>query len=47
MFGVAPVTRTQGDEEGTDDEEAASNTEIHFEPIVSLPEVALSIPVKL
>ncbi|XP_061083172.1 E3 SUMO-protein ligase RanBP2 isoform X3 [Conger conger] len=38
VFGAAPVTRTAGDEEGTDDEEAA-NTDIHFEPIVSLPEV--------
>ncbi|XP_035250343.1 E3 SUMO-protein ligase RanBP2 isoform X2 [Anguilla anguilla] len=39
VFGAAPVTRNEGDEEGSDDEEAVGCTDIHFEPIVSLPEV--------
>ncbi|KAJ8415155.1 hypothetical protein AAFF_G00008530 [Aldrovandia affinis] len=39
VFGMAPVKRNEGDEEGSDDEDASGNADIHFEPIVSLPEV--------
>ncbi|XP_036397060.1 E3 SUMO-protein ligase RanBP2 isoform X2 [Megalops cyprinoides] len=39
VFGAVSGPRNEGDEEGSDDEEAASNVDIHFEPIVSLPEV--------
>ncbi|KAI1899352.1 hypothetical protein AGOR_G00060900 [Albula goreensis] len=39
VFGSAPMARNEGDEEGSDDEEATNNADIHFEPIVSLPEV--------
>ncbi|KAJ8252858.1 hypothetical protein GJAV_G00206370 [Gymnothorax javanicus] len=39
VFGVAPTTQTEADQPGSDEEEAASSADIHFEPIVSLPEV--------
>lgn len=41
VFGsaVTSTTRNNGDEEGSDEEEAPNNVDIHFEPIVSLPEV--------
>lgn len=41
MFGsaVASQPKTNADEEGSDEEEAPKNVDIHFEPIVSLPEV--------
>ncbi|XP_064167868.1 E3 SUMO-protein ligase RanBP2 isoform X3 [Anguilla rostrata] len=39
VFGAAPVTQNEGDEEGSDEEEAVGCTAIHFEPIVSLPGV--------
>lgn len=41
VFGaaVAPGTRSKHCEEGSDEEEVPVNVEIHFEPIVSLPEV--------
>uniref|UniRef100_A0A673AUW6 E3 SUMO-protein ligase RanBP2 n=1 Tax=Sphaeramia orbicularis TaxID=375764 RepID=A0A673AUW6_9TELE len=38
VFGSA-VSKNNGDEEGSDEEDAANNVDIHFEPIVSLPEV--------
>lgn len=37
--GVAPARKTKSNEEAGDDEEATDNVDIHFEPIVSLPEV--------
>ncbi|XP_070831373.1 E3 SUMO-protein ligase RanBP2 isoform X2 [Chaetodon trifascialis] len=37
--GVTSASKTNGNEEGSDEEEAANNVDIHFEPIVSLPEV--------
>uniref|UniRef100_A0A668W460 E3 SUMO-protein ligase RanBP2 n=1 Tax=Oreochromis aureus TaxID=47969 RepID=A0A668W460_OREAU len=41
VFGSAVTSqpKTNGDEEGSDEEEAPKNVDIHFEPIVSLPEV--------
>ncbi|XP_030614512.1 E3 SUMO-protein ligase RanBP2 [Archocentrus centrarchus] len=41
VFGPAVTSepKTNADEEGSDEEEAPKNVEIHFEPIVSLPEV--------
>uniref|UniRef100_A0A669CD74 E3 SUMO-protein ligase RanBP2 n=1 Tax=Oreochromis niloticus TaxID=8128 RepID=A0A669CD74_ORENI len=41
VFGsaVASQPKTNADEEGSDEEEAPKNVDIHFEPIVSLPEV--------
>lgn len=41
VFGsaVTSTTKNNGDEEGSDEEEAPNNVDIHFEPIVSLPEV--------
>uniref|UniRef100_A0A671X792 E3 SUMO-protein ligase RanBP2 n=1 Tax=Sparus aurata TaxID=8175 RepID=A0A671X792_SPAAU len=40
VFGPAgPAPKNNGDEEGSDEEDAANNVDIHFEPIVSLPEV--------
>lgn len=36
---VTSATKNNGDEEGSDEEEAPNNVDIHFEPIVSLPEV--------
>ncbi|KAJ8252860.1 hypothetical protein GJAV_G00206390 [Gymnothorax javanicus] len=39
VFGAAPATQTEADQPGSDEEEAASSADIHFEPIVSLPEV--------
>uniref|UniRef100_UPI0037E97790 E3 SUMO-protein ligase RanBP2 isoform X1 n=1 Tax=Semicossyphus pulcher TaxID=241346 RepID=UPI0037E97790 len=41
VFGSSGTTapKNNGDEEGSDEEEAANNVDIHFEPIVSLPEV--------
>lgn len=43
VFGaaVAPATKSKSNEEASDDEEAPENVDIHFEPIVSLPEVPL------
>ncbi|MFT7817969.1 E3 SUMO-protein ligase RanBP2-like isoform X1 [Arapaima gigas] len=38
VFGSTVVSRHEA-EEGSDDEETTSNVDIHFEPIVSLPEV--------
>lgn len=41
MFGAAAEPKHDGEGEGSedDDDEATNNDEIHFEPIVSLPEV--------
>lgn len=41
VFGapVAPATKTKNSEAASDEEEAPDNVDIHFEPIVSLPEV--------
>lgn len=43
LFGAAapPAPKNRGDEEGSDEDEASHNLDIHFEPIVSLPEVQL------
>lgn len=38
---AAPPPKTKADEEGSDEDEAPNNLDIHFEPIVSLPEVQL------
>ncbi|XP_008275426.1 E3 SUMO-protein ligase RanBP2 isoform X1 [Stegastes partitus] len=41
VFGSAAPSapKNTGDEEGSDEEEAPNNVDIHFEPIVTLPEV--------
>ncbi|XP_028991792.1 ranBP2-like and GRIP domain-containing protein 3 isoform X2 [Betta splendens] len=41
VFGsaVSSAPKNNGEEEGSDEEEAPNNVDIHFEPIVSLPEV--------
>ncbi|XP_026233210.1 E3 SUMO-protein ligase RanBP2 isoform X2 [Anabas testudineus] len=41
VFGAAmsSAPKNNGDEAGSDEEEAPNNVDIHFEPIVSLPEV--------
>ncbi|MBN3320535.1 RBP2 ligase, partial [Atractosteus spatula] len=39
VFGCSAVTQSEKDDEGSDEEDAANNVDIHFEPIVSLPEV--------
>nr|XP_020470121.1 RANBP2-like and GRIP domain-containing protein 8 [Monopterus albus] len=41
VFGSAgsSAPKTTGEEEGSDEEEAPNNVDIHFEPVVSLPEV--------
>ncbi|XP_041663368.1 E3 SUMO-protein ligase RanBP2 isoform X2 [Cheilinus undulatus] len=41
VFGssVTSTTKNNGEEDGSDEEEAPNNVDIHFEPIVSLPEV--------
>ncbi|KAM3862244.1 E3 SUMO-protein ligase RanBP2 [Diretmus argenteus] len=40
IFGTVPsAPKKDGEEEGSDEEEASNNVDIHFEPIVSLPEV--------
>lgn len=41
VFGASGSTeaKNDADEEGSDEEEAPKNVDIHFEPIVSLPEV--------
>lgn len=41
VFGsaVASAPKNNGNEEGSDEEDAPNNVDIHFEPIVSLPEV--------
>ncbi|KAK2839618.1 hypothetical protein Q5P01_013358 [Channa striata] len=41
VFGsiVSSAPKNNGEEEGSDEEEAPNNLDIHFEPIVSLPEV--------
>ncbi|XP_056146006.1 E3 SUMO-protein ligase RanBP2 [Lampris incognitus] len=41
VFGFASSSspKNDGEEEGSDEEEAPNNVDIHFEPIVSLPEV--------
>uniref|UniRef100_A0A3Q3VWH5 E3 SUMO-protein ligase RanBP2 n=1 Tax=Mola mola TaxID=94237 RepID=A0A3Q3VWH5_MOLML len=41
VFGsaVPSATKNKGDHEGSDEDEAPNNVDIHFEPIVSLPEV--------
>lgn len=43
LFGAAapPAPKNRGDEEGSDEDEAPNSLDIHFEPIVSLPEVQL------
>lgn len=43
LFGAAAPSapKNNGDEQGSDEDEAPNNLEIHFEPIVSLPEVQL------
>lgn len=45
VFGsaVTSAPKNNGDEEGSDEEEAPNNVDIHFEPIVSLPEVPFKI----
>lgn len=45
VFGapVAPATKTKGSGAASDDEEVPDNVDIHFEPIVSLPEVPFKI----
>lgn len=40
VFGAA-VAAAKSNEEASDDEETPDNVDIHFEPIVSLPEVPL------
>lgn len=43
VFGSAvPSAPKNNEEEGSDEEEAPNNVDIHFEPIVSLPEVRCS-----
>lgn len=39
MFGSAVSAAPKNDGEGSDEDEAPNNVDIHFEPIVSLPEV--------
>ncbi|XP_035532814.1 E3 SUMO-protein ligase RanBP2 [Morone saxatilis] len=41
VFGsaVTSAPKNNGNEEGSDEEDASNNVDIHFEPIVSLPEV--------
>ncbi|XP_028289444.1 ranBP2-like and GRIP domain-containing protein 3 isoform X2 [Parambassis ranga] len=39
VFGSTVFSAPKNDEEGSDEEEAPQNVDIHFEPIVSLPEV--------
>uniref|UniRef100_W5MWB4 E3 SUMO-protein ligase RanBP2 n=1 Tax=Lepisosteus oculatus TaxID=7918 RepID=W5MWB4_LEPOC len=39
VFGCSAVTQSEKDDEGSDEEDTANNVDIHFEPIVSLPEV--------
>nr|XP_023677363.1 E3 SUMO-protein ligase RanBP2-like isoform X3 [Paramormyrops kingsleyae] len=39
VFGAATVPQNEGEDEASGDEDATSNVEIHFEPVVSLPEV--------
>ncbi|XP_047456055.1 ranBP2-like and GRIP domain-containing protein 3 isoform X2 [Mugil cephalus] len=39
VFGSMASAAPKNDEEGSDEEEAPNNVDIHFEPIVSLPEV--------
>ncbi|XP_074551049.1 E3 SUMO-protein ligase RanBP2 isoform X1 [Halichoeres trimaculatus] len=41
VFGsaVTAASKNNGEEDGSDEEEAPNNVDIHFEPIVSLPEV--------
>ncbi|XP_034549392.1 ranBP2-like and GRIP domain-containing protein 3 isoform X1 [Notolabrus celidotus] len=41
VFGstVAAAPKNNGEEDGSDEEDSANNVDIHFEPIVSLPEV--------
>ncbi|XP_067117199.1 E3 SUMO-protein ligase RanBP2 [Osmerus mordax] len=39
VFGAAPQPKKDGEEAGSDEDDAADNADIHFEPIVSLPEV--------
>lgn len=43
VFGSAVISapKNNGDEAGSDEEGAPNNVDIHFEPIVSLPEVTL------
>lgn len=41
VFGSVPsATKNKADQEGSDEDEAPNNVDIHFEPIVSLPEVS-------
>lgn len=44
VFGttVSSAPKNSGEEEGSDEEDAPNNEDIHFEPIVSLPEVLSS-----
>lgn len=39
MFGSTGTSAPNGGGEGSDEEDAPKNVDIHFEPIVSLPEV--------
>lgn len=39
VFGAATVPQNKGEDEASGDEDATSNVEIDFEPVVSLPEV--------
>lgn len=45
VFGSAVTTapKNNTEEDGSDEEEAPNNVDIHFEPIVSLPEVSLNL----
>lgn len=48
VFGapVAPATKTKNSGAASDEEEAPDNVDIHFEPIVSLPEVPFERNIK-
>lgn len=45
VFG-APATKAKNSEAASDEEEAPDNVDIHFEPIVSLPEVPSHIDIQ-
>lgn len=40
VFGPAVASDPKTNEDGSDEEDAPTNVDIHFEPIVSLPEVS-------
>lgn len=45
VFGASGSSeaKSDADKEGSDEEEAPKNVDIHFEPIVSLPEVLVLV----